>query len=287
MQKALDGLFPMSEKNRLWDRFNKTVLPKSSEATKIAWKNICALTDGTKTEQKNVVLCLQVAKPGEWETLCGKELRTFIKTRQEMEEGEWFYEGEMIQKHGEKEFGQFKAMGKFKTKEDEDGITKYQKIREIERKSKTLEDKAEVKKSANLSEEQLKQLEDSMADQFRSSRRAITQGEASRGGRGNGRGSGRGAGRGSARGSTDLVDDIEDKSKANARKMMALLDKKADSLGGVHRRLKNDKLKKSIALSAEKMISKVEGTKNKIKDKYEKEPYNHSTVNAAVASAVQ
>ena len=52
MSSVLHKLFPLSEKNRLWDRFKKTILPKASEATQAAWKEVCALRDGSKTREK-------------------------------------------------------------------------------------------------------------------------------------------------------------------------------------------------------------------------------------------
>ena len=52
MSSVLHKLFPSSEKNRLWDRFKKTILPKASEATQAAWKEVCALQDGRKNREK-------------------------------------------------------------------------------------------------------------------------------------------------------------------------------------------------------------------------------------------
>ena len=52
MSSVLHKLFPLSEKSRLWDRFKKTILPKASEATQAAWKEVCALRDGSKTREK-------------------------------------------------------------------------------------------------------------------------------------------------------------------------------------------------------------------------------------------
>ena len=228
---------------------------------------------------------MQVAKPSEWEDICAFEIKTFTKTREKMEEGEWFYEGEMKQKHGEEEWAQFKAMGKFDTQEDEDGITRYRKIRMIERKAKTMSDQAEVsKKTSVLQLGEAQALEDAMANQFDRSRMIGAgrgnAGRTPRGSSGSGGGAGRGAGRGTGSGS-NLSPDPEEKSKANAKKMMALLYKKANGLAAMQPRL----MKKSIALAADKTLTKVESTKNKIKEKYDKSPYNHSSVNAAVAGA--
>lgn len=219
------------------------------------------------------------------------EVHTFSKKKQEGSRAGWYYAGEMIQKHGIEEFERFKKQGKFETREDKDGDTQYRKVREYEDNSTELLDSARVGKKCGITADEAKKLEDAMADKFKRKRSAqdeLEDGHNQGGGRGGhgprgGRG-GRGGGRG--RGTTEpLVGTEEKKAIEMAKKMIAILDKKADSLCGVVWRLKSDQLKKSIAVGADKCIPKVEKTKAAIEMFLKAEPFNHSKCKAAVCSA--
>jgi hypothetical protein len=98
----------------------------------------------------------------------------FSKIKEDAEKAKWMYEGELRQKHGDKEFEKFQRMGKWETKEDKDGDTMYRRVHETSTTTKRHEDGFKtIGTSSKLSDEQYEQMVEAMKRQMKTGKLAL------------------------------------------------------------------------------------------------------------------
>ena len=119
--------FEPSEMSCLWGRFG-TLINGSAGEQQDAWKSICNMDwRSGKVEAKGKILAMQVMNPTRWKEFLVQESNSLTRRITKEVKKIRYYRGELIQKHGQQEFEELLAKGKFEEVEDSDGDTCYYK----------------------------------------------------------------------------------------------------------------------------------------------------------------
>ena len=292
-------------KNRLWNAMQwerKKWSPEMQET----WDSLMQQKDSIAiTLEKNKILALSVGYGRDWEKRAAEESRSFSKKKGKETTTEWKYAGEMKQIHGAEEFEEFKACGKWDTKEDDDGHIMYRKKRVVESRTTTLEDQAKIKGDSEVNAADYKALGEGMVNQFKnfgsgSSGDDKTYGEnsgaassgsvrAGRGGNGGRRGGGKAHGRGGRQAIKDTPPETrtpEEKAmqeaKDEAKDMLKLMNKRVEQLRKLERATKKIPEAKALSSKAGKLVDVVEDKLEKLQEKYDSESVTPEALKALV-----
>ena len=103
-----------------------------------------------------------VAMPSTWEKYCCEELRSVIKTTGTECRAGWKTAGQLKMIHGEAEFNEFLARGKWEEGQDDDGDTVYKVKEKTTISNSVREDKATTNKKNKIDEDTYEKLYNAM-----------------------------------------------------------------------------------------------------------------------------